>query len=264
MIKPQPTARSPGHLATVIAIGVLAATVATLCHETIGHGLSCVASGGHITLLTSIWFRCSEWNSMTSLGGPIGNLAAGLLAVLLLNRLRPGPHMRLFLLMSAALNLYWFMGQLAFDSLKNSDDWHFTALTMRWPPSWKMVGAFIGIGGYVLVSRVLLANLRERRSPSACAIALAYVAAAGSAVVAGLLWRPEPWGSAFEGFKTLGITPVAMLYIAWRAGRDVGSKTHEDPVPPSWHWIAGCALVFGVFLYAQATGVGSMAASGLP
>jgi hypothetical protein len=48
-----------------IAAGVLTATLAALCHETLGHGLGCLAVGGRITLLTSIWFRCHGAKSLT-------------------------------------------------------------------------------------------------------------------------------------------------------------------------------------------------------
>jgi len=41
-------------LTTVVAVGVVAATLAAVCHETLGHGLGCVVDGGRITLLTSI------------------------------------------------------------------------------------------------------------------------------------------------------------------------------------------------------------------
>jgi hypothetical protein len=56
--------------ATVIAAGILAATLAAVCHETLGHGLGCVIDGGRVTLLTSIWFRCHGATSLTDAAGP--------------------------------------------------------------------------------------------------------------------------------------------------------------------------------------------------
>lgn len=263
MSKPHSTAPLSDDTATVIAIGALAATLAAVCHETLGHGLGCVGTGGHITLLTSIWFRCSKWSAITNAGGPIGNLAAGLLALVLLDRTRPNPRVKLFLLMFGALNLFWFMGQLAFNSLKNADDWHYTALQMGWPAAWRVVGAVVGIGGYVLVSRWISAIVRKQSGPRAYAIRLAYAAAAASAVIAGLMWQPDPLGSGFEGFLTLGIAPLGILYVARRAGRDIDHDAGTGPVPRSWSWISVSVVLFGVFLFVQATGLGSMAKSGL-
>ena len=79
------TASSADDTPTAMAVGALAATLA-LCHETLGHGLGCVGAGGHVTLLTSIVFRCSHWSAIADAGGPLGNLVAGSLALALLSR----------------------------------------------------------------------------------------------------------------------------------------------------------------------------------
>lgn len=63
------------HSGTVIAAGVLAATLAAICHETLGHGLGCIGVGGRITLLTSIWFQCKGATSLTDAGGSIASFA---------------------------------------------------------------------------------------------------------------------------------------------------------------------------------------------
>jgi hypothetical protein len=63
-VDPKPPALRD-DLPTVVAAGVLTATLAALCHETLGHGLGCLAVGGRITLLTSIWFRCHGAKSLT-------------------------------------------------------------------------------------------------------------------------------------------------------------------------------------------------------
>jgi hypothetical protein len=62
---------------TVVAVGVIAATLAAVCHETLGHGLGCTADGGRITLLTSIYVRCAGATALTPAAGPLGNFLAG-------------------------------------------------------------------------------------------------------------------------------------------------------------------------------------------
>src|SRR5580692_400345 len=77
---------SPGdHSGTASAAGVLAATLAAICHETLGHGLGCIGVGGQITLLTSIWFRCQGATSITDAGGSIASLLAGVASIALLS-----------------------------------------------------------------------------------------------------------------------------------------------------------------------------------
>jgi hypothetical protein len=169
--------------------------------------------------------------------------------------------MRLFLLMSGALNLFWFMGQLTFESFTNTrDDWHW-ALHTGSPGLSRSVGAAAGVVGYVLVKRLVAAINNEQGGSNARAIRVAYAAAAASAAIAGLMWRPEPFRSALEGFLVLGVAPIGLLSIARSAGRDVGNDIGTGSVPRSWIWIAVCALLFGLFLFIQARGVGSMAAA---
>lgn len=258
-----PTASSSDDTATVVAVGVLAATLAAVCHETLGHVLGCLGSGGHVTLLTSIWFRCSKWSVVTGAGGPAGNLVAGFLAVALLRRSGWSATAKLFLLLSAGIDLFWFTGQLAFESLTSRhDDWSW-ALQMGWPSVQRWVGVIVGIGGYALAARVIAAVHSKEASPEEHAIRLGYAGAAASAVLAGLMWRPEPLRTALEGFLTLGVLPFALLSIARKAGRDGEEGMGNRSVPRSWLWIAVCGAIFGVFLLFQARGVGSMATSKL-
>jgi hypothetical protein len=53
-------------LITGVAVGVLA-TLAAVCHETLGHGVGCILDGGRITLLTSIYVRCAGATALTPL-----------------------------------------------------------------------------------------------------------------------------------------------------------------------------------------------------
>ena len=260
-----PAASPPDDTATVVALGVLAATLAAICHEALGHGLGCLGSGGHVALLTSIWFRCSTWSAIIDAAGPAGNLAAGLLAFALLRYCRPGATVRFLLLFSVALNLFWLTGQLAFESLTDRrDDWYW-ALQMNPPAAWRAAGAVAGIGGYVIVARAIAALVRRQGGPQAHAIRLGYAAAAASAALAGLMWRPEPLRSALEGFLTLGVTPLVLLSIARRASRDGGDEAgaRSGAVPRSWIWIAACAGLFCAFILIQARGLGPMAMSRL-
>jgi hypothetical protein len=60
--------------ATLGAIGVAAYLLADVAHEAIGHGLACLAHPGHITLLTSVYFRCSIRSQLVAVAGPAVNL----------------------------------------------------------------------------------------------------------------------------------------------------------------------------------------------
>jgi len=248
---------------TVVALGALAASLATVCHETLGHGLGCIGTGGHVTLLSSIWFRCAGGFIIADAAGPIGNLVGGVLALGLLSYIRPDPKIKLLLLMLGAMNLFWFTGQLAFESLTDTrDDWYWAFQMGRTDIS-RIVGAIVGIGGYVLVRRWLAEIVRKERGPQGRTIQLAYIAAAAFAVIAGLMWRPEPLRSAFEGLLVFGVAQLGLLTIARKAGAHAADGFGGRSVARSWVWICACALLIAIFLLTQARGLGSMAASRL-
>lgn len=253
----------------MIAAGVLAATLAAFCHETLGHGLGCVADGGRIILLTSIWFRCHGAGSVTDAGGPIGSLIGGVAAVALLSFRIPDHVARFILVLFGAFSLFWFAGQLISHPIGNRDDWAFVARRMGWSWVWRPIMAAIGVAAYAAAMRVMLIVLRGKAAPTWQAIRLAYAAAAASAVIAGLMWSAAPIRSAREGFLTLGIAPLGLLFVAARAGRNAAGSTGNAANPDrsisrSWIWIAVSVVVFGSFLLVQGRGLGSLASIGLP
>ncbi|HZD88898.1 MAG TPA: hypothetical protein VE224_02260 [Pseudolabrys sp.] len=246
---------------TVIAAGMLAATLAAICHETIGHGIGCRVAGGHIALLTSIWFRCRGAGILTDAGGPLASLIAGLAAFAFLSHSRAGGVPRLVLLLLGAISVFWFAAQLIDHAIVNRDDWAIIARRNHWPALWRPISIALGIAVYAGGIALTTAALRRKGGPGRPAVVLAYAAGAASAVVAGLMWQPMPLRSALEGFLTLGIAPLGLLIAARRAHRDT---VDAAPIPRAWGWIAVSAATFIVFLLLQARGIGPLAGYGLP
>ena len=56
----------------------------------------------------------------------------------------------------------------------------------------------------------------------------------------------------------LGILPLGLLVAERRSSRD-GVDDVAASVRRSWAWIAVCAVVFGIFLFVQSRGLGSLA-----
>jgi len=252
---------------TVIAVGVLAATLAAVCHETLGHGLGCIVVGGRITLLTSIYFRCLGATALTDAAGPLGNFLAGMAAFAFLSLRSPDRTMRLFLILFGAFNLFLLFAQMVYCAVLRKDDWAFVALQMGWSWVWRPIAAGIGVAGYVLALLALrqsTAALAETGAPTRPAIRLAYIAAVASAVIAGLMWRPEPIRSAIEEFLTVGLAPLGLLFAVARTGRAQAAIAVHPPIARSWRWIAVGVMVFGVFLFTQGLGLGPLAKTGLP
>jgi hypothetical protein len=256
-------------LVTVIAAGMLAATLAAFCHETLGHGLGCVADGGRIILLTSIWFQCRGAGSVTDAGGPIGSLIVGVAAVAFLSCRIPDRIARLVLVLFGAFSLFWFAAQLISHPIFNRDDWAFVARRMGWSWVWRPIMASIGVAVYAAAMWMVHAVLRRAGAPTWRTIRLAYAAGVTSAVIAGLMWSTAPIRSAREEFLTLGIAPLGLLVVAARSRRNAAGSTDSAANPDcsisrSWIWIAISVVVFGGFLLVQARGLGSLAQIGLP
>lgn len=245
--------------ATVIAIGALAATMAAVLHETIGHGLGCIGVGGQIRLLTSIWFRCRGATSLTDAGGPIASALGGIAVLAILARTSPRPAARLLLLLFGALSMFWFASQLITHPLGNGDDWYFVARRMGWPPVWRPIMVACGVAAYAATMRWTRALSRRPGGPDGSAIAWAYAASAASAVIAGAMWHPQPLHSAIEGFKTLGVDPIGLLIATRWPIRDGQQPAATGPVMRSWTCIAIGAAVYLAFLLVQARGLGPWA-----
>lgn len=244
------------HVLTVLAAGILAATLAAICHETVGHGLGCIAAGGDIQLLTSIWFRCHGATSLTDAGGAISGLVFGGLVLAMPIRRLGNSATRLMLFMFGAISLLWVAAQLIAHPALDRDDWHFIAMRRHWPLVWRPLLATVGVLSYVAIMRWIALLLRDPAAPSARAIYLAYVAAAISAVLAGWMWAPLPARSALEGLLTLGAAPIGLLVAAARINRDHSGGT---PIAKSWLFVAISLLVFAAFALIQGRGLGPLA-----
>jgi hypothetical protein len=117
-------AASKDNLATVGAIGLLAYVSADIAHHALGHGAACLALGGRIRSLSSVFVDCSLTGAAVDLAGPFANLVVGLAAVLCIRIVhRTSAAARLFFILGAAFNLLWFELQLVVSAATRTDDW---------------------------------------------------------------------------------------------------------------------------------------------
>jgi hypothetical protein len=256
------------HTATVIAAGTIAATLAAICHETVGHGLGCIAVGGRITLLTSIWFRCREATSLTDAGGSIASLVGGGVAIMLLSLKIRSPVTRLVLILFGAISLFWFAAQLIDHPIVDRDDWAFIARRMEWAWVWRPIMVAVGVAAYAATVRLMRTLLCRKGAPGRRAVLLGYAAAATSAIIAGLAWSVAPVSSAKEAFLTLGVAPLGLLVANRMAGREAKGDAKDmasshSPIPRSWTWIVAGTVLFGAFFTVQGRGIGALASIGL-
>ena len=235
---------------TVASLGVLAGTLAAVAHEAVGHGSGCLAVGGRIMLLTSIFFKCAGGTGLTDVAGPIGSLTFGVITAAALKLFTPSTWPRFLLLMSALISLGWFAGQAIYSAALNRDDWAFFARSQGWPPIWRPIVGAAGACTYVWAARVLAAYSKSSETNAAL------TAATASAALAGLLWTKAPLQSALEGAAAVGIAPAILLLLSKR--RRMASDESTPLGSRSWPWVAVAAASYALFLIWPSRGLGPL------
>jgi len=170
-------AQSKDDPSTTVAIGLLAYLSADVAHHLLGHGVACLALGGKINSLSSVFVDGTLTGATIDLAGPAANLVVGL-AALVAARRPVSRSLSLFLLLVAAFNLFWFELQLVFSMATKTDDW-------AWPiqyygiPNLARYGMIaLGMLGYWLTVRTIGAHLGfPSRSRARFAVTSAWIAA---------------------------------------------------------------------------------------
>ncbi|MES1200684.1 MAG: hypothetical protein ABUS57_04460 [Pseudomonadota bacterium] len=230
---------------TVIAIGVIAMCIATAAHEAIGHGSACLALGGRITQLTSVYFQCSARSTWIAAGGPLGNLAAALLAWLgLVATPRTHAQTRLFCLVVLLISLFWFAGYLIYAAAFLDGDPYFVALDLMGPPVLATRAAMIlgGVACYLL-GIFLSRRMTARIANASQILRTAWAAASVAAFAAALFYTPDRGGATKQALLEIGAASFPMMSRVIVGVR----RPDAQPVDRSPVWIGAGVLAFGVF-----------------
>ena len=134
---------------TVCAISALAAMLADVLHEGVGHALLALLTGAKSGVLSTVAWSSQFDSRLVAAGGTLVNLAAGLLLWLALRRsANASAATRFFLLISCAFNLFDGTGYFFFSGVTDFGDWAqvISGLQPHW--LWRTVLVAIGIAAY--------------------------------------------------------------------------------------------------------------------
>jgi hypothetical protein len=232
---------------TVSAIALLAMCIATVFHEALGHGSACLALGGHITQLTSVYFDCSRHNVWLPATGPLGNLVAAALSWLALAMLPMGrPRLRLLLILTFAISLFWAAGYLLYSAVLGGGDNAIVARILFGAPEWPWrIGLFaLGVALYALGTRLTARAGRpfaERLRPL---LRLSYIAASIAAVIATAFYAPDRQAATIQGALEIGASSIPLLLL----GAPAAATPQEPAITRNPTWIAFGALIFAAFV----------------
>jgi hypothetical protein len=268
--KPQP-ANVKFDFLTVIAVSMLAYTLAVLLHEHLGHALTCVLLGGHPSELGAYYVVC-QYASMSDLGirlvalaGPFISLVTGALALLLLNHIPHGfTHFRYAAWLFGTISLMTAAGYLLFSGVTGLGDFGTSrdgALYLAQPEwLWRFALAVLGAASYALVIYLSLRKMDSliggaglERVAHAQKLALtSYLTGTVMAVLIGLL---NPQGIfivlASAAASTLGGTSGLAWMMQLLDRKKVGSDAPLR-LERSWAWVAAGLIV--TCLYAAILG----------
>lgn len=243
---------------TVFAIAILAACIATTAHEAAGHGSACLFLGGAVTRLTSVYFRCSISNTWIAAGGPLGNLVAFVLAWsgLLLTPLGM-TRMRLLLLLTMTISIFWFASYLIYAALLNDGDPYFVARDLFGEPglALRTGGVAAGIAFYWIGIQAMRFTVRKSYDARRARRLLwqSWLAASLSACIAALAYAPDRLAAVGQAALEIGVTCLPMLAPVAMAPAHANPNTGK--IGRSWGWISVSLLVFVLFVITLGRGL---------
>lgn len=255
---------------TVIALSMLAYTLAVLLHEHLGHALTCVSLGGHPAELGAFYVDCTYANMpdflirLVALAGPIVSLITGIVGLLVLDRIPKGSsHMRYWAWLFGTISLMTAAGYLMFSGITGLGDFGTSrdgALYLARPEwLWRLASAVIGVAGYALVIYLSLREMDKLiggegtvRVAHAQKLALtSYLTGTLMSVIIGLL---NPQGIVIVLISAAASTLGGTSGLAWMMqmlNRKQISSTSPLRLERSWFWVSMgfiVAILYAVIL----------------
>lgn len=237
---------------TVVALAILSGCGAVVAHEALGHGSACLLSGGRITQLTSVYFACSRGNIWVPLGGPIGNLATGLLSWLALASLMPhARRARVFFVLLMAFSFFWAAGYLLYSMVLGVGDY---AIAIRealgsLPLSLRIGGILLAGAFYAVAIRITAAETRDFRP---ALLRLSWTGASAAICLAGLAYAPDRSAAFVQSALELGAASLPLLGIARRIEPRLGRSL---TVARSQTWIGAAIFAYAAFVLTLGRGL---------
>jgi hypothetical protein len=235
---------------TVVALAVLAACITATAHEALGHGGACLAHGGRIAQLTSVYFGCKPQTAWITAAGPLDNLLTALMAWLI-RQCMPARFVRarLLLILVTAFSLFWEAGYLLYGMILNQGDWAMMAHAVVGAPSpaTRVAGFALGVGLYWLGMGATARAMRpfnDAHGRAGRLLRWAWLAGAVSAVAASLAYTPDRMAIRQAALE-IGAAALPLLLLK---PRYMPALVKALPVDRSWVWIGVEVVVYVGFI----------------
>lgn len=247
---------------TLFAISGLAAMLADVVHEGIGHAAVALLMGAPTGNLSTVAWSSAFESRLVAVGGTVANLAAAAVFWIVLRRTQNASvHRRYFFLLSAAFNLFDGTGYFFFSGVTDFGDWAQVIRPMQPHGLWRGLLIAIGVAtyygavrltgvGFVRYLGVAMTDprlLKLTLLPYVSAIVLIAVSALFNPIGMQLMWQsalPATAG-AYSG----------LLWFRYYIPKSVALARTADGIGRSYAWIAACTAASLVFIVVLGHGV---------
>jgi hypothetical protein len=237
---------APPTLINVAGIAALTFIVACASHEVLGHGAACLAEGGRITLLTSVYFHCENAGVVTDLAGPFANLVFGFGAYVLLERRVWSANVRLLLVLTLAFNLFWLAGCMLVSAIASKSDFAYALRELAVDPDW-LGRVVLGTLGFLVYWFGMRATSKHvvQGTPLAFSYAVAGIVSCGAALFFVGSVAPAVREAALESFGSA----IGLLLLAGARSPRMSHSSPVIPHPSGYGWLgAGVLATIAFFL----------------
>ena len=248
---------------TICAVSLVAAALANVLHEGIGHALLALLTGAQSGVISTVAWSSYYDSRLVAAGGTLVNLAAALIFWLVLRGARnASAQTRYFLFTSLAFNAFTGTGYFFFSGVTNFGDWAVVIAPMQPHWLWRSLLVVVGIASYygalLMVGGALVRYVGVPLDEAGRFRKLAFIPYFSSIVLlsAGGLLNPIGmqlmWESALPATVGAGCGLLWMrYYIAKSAAPEHGSPTIARNVP----WIIAATLLSLAYIFVLGRGI---------
>jgi putative Ca2+/H+ antiporter (TMEM165/GDT1 family) len=234
---------------------MLAFISACVAHEAVGHGGACLATGGQITLLTTVYFHCRPGSTLIDIAGPVMNLVMAGIAWRVVSRTSLSVWVGLLAAFAFAFNALWGVGYLIYSAALDIGDWAPVFRDLQGAAYW-VVRIGIGLAGLWLYR--LAVQAIAPRLPSKIPLLIGYGSAVAIATLSVLCARTPILPALREALQESLVASVGLLLLAFKSDRTrVADGELAAKTPANWLVIAGVPVIIA-FLLLQGRGFGAV------
>jgi hypothetical protein len=248
---------------TVCAISLVAAILANVVHEGLGHAATALLTGTQSGVLTTVAWSSDFDSRLVAAGGTLANLAAAMVFWTALRNARSASvRLRFFLLTSLAFNLFAGTGYFFFSGVTNFGDWAVVICGLHAHWLWRSLLVVAGIAAYYgavwIVGTGLVRYVGVPRNEPRRLRKLTFIPYLSATLLlsAGGLLNPVGiqlvWQSALPG--TAG-ADCGLLWLRYYIPKGTVPERPSDGIERDYVWITVAVALSLVFIFVLGRGI---------